>query len=106
MIFNSDVPLHTPFDPIRDLINAWRPLPDTGFVPFAEWGDGWGPMCFDTQQRRDDGDYPIVWMDHELIIPLGHENLAKRGAFLHFVNPLYESYREFFEDVFSVSEES
>ena len=104
LIFNTDVPSNNPLGPIRSLIEAWRPLLSAQYVPFAQWGDGWGPMCFDTENRDDDGDCPIVWMDHELLIPLGTEDCGKRECVLPHVNPLYASYREFFEDVFDVSE--
>ena len=74
-IFNTDVPSNDPLGPIKRLVGAWRPLLTAQFVPFAEWGDGWGPMCFDTTRRLDDGDCPVVWMDHELLIPLGPDTL-------------------------------
>ncbi|MGN6547821.1 MAG: hypothetical protein ACTHK7_22425, partial [Aureliella sp.] len=55
-ILMTDTPAGKPLGPLGDLMNAWRPLIDAGFVPFAQWGDGWGPMCFDTVQRRADGE--------------------------------------------------
>ena len=71
------------------------------YIPFAEWGDGWGPMCYDSENRRRDGECPIVWMDHELLIPLG--DCGKRECVLPHVNALYESYRDFFDDTFAVA---
>lgn len=103
LIFNTDVPSNNPLGPTRNLIVAWKPLLSAKFIPFAEWGDGWGPMCFDVKNRRDDGDCPIVWMDHELLIPMGEEKCGDHDSVLPHVNPLYESYREFFEDAFSVA---
>ena len=100
-IFNTDVPSNAPLGPIKRLIDAWKPLLSAQFVPFAEWGDGWGPMCFDTANRADDGDCPIVWMDHELMIPLGPDKCGNRDSVMPHVNPLYDSYRDFFCDVFS-----
>jgi hypothetical protein len=102
-IFNVDVPSNNPLGPIRTLIEAWRPLLSAGFVPFAEWGDGWGPMCFDSENRCEDRDCPVVWMDHELLIPLGPDECSRRESVLPHVNALYDSYREFFDDVFSVA---
>lgn len=101
LIFNTDVPSNDPLGPISGLIDAWQPLLSAQFVPFAEWGDGWGPMCFDTVNRLDDGDCPIVWMDHDLLIPLGLDKLRDREAVLPHVNPLYDSYRDFFDDAFT-----
>lgn len=101
LIFNTDVPSNNPLGPTRDLIVAWQPLLSARFVPFAEWGDGWGPMCFDAENRGEDGDCPIVWMDHELLFRLGEEKCGDRDSVLPHVNPLYSSYREFFDDTFS-----
>lgn len=101
LIFNTDVPSNNPLGPIRRLIDTWKPLLSAGFIPYAEWGDGWGPMCFDSANRADDGDCPVVWMDHELLIPLGPDKCGDRDSVIPYVNPLYDSYRDFFGDVFS-----
>ena len=62
----TDTPVEKPLKPIRELMKGWQPLIAAGYIPFAEWGDGWGPMCFDSVKRSPDGDCPVVWMDHEL----------------------------------------
>ncbi|PHS08056.1 MAG: SMI1/KNR4 family protein [Blastopirellula sp.] len=103
LIFNTDVPSIEPLQPIRTLIESWSSLTLAGYVPFAQWGDGWGPMCFDIENRHEDGDCSIVWMDHELLIPLGPIECGKRISVLPHVNELYCSYREFFDDTFGVS---
>jgi hypothetical protein len=99
-IFMTDTPAGKPLKPLRGLMKAWRPLIDAGFVPFAQWGDGWGPMCFDVAQRRSDGECPVVWMDHEALVPLGPEACRDREAVSPLVQPLYGSCREFLMDVF------
>ena len=103
LIFMSDTPSRKSLAEIRALIEGWQDLIDAGFVAFAEWGDSWGPMCFDVEQRAADGDCPIVWMDHELLIPLGEQNLRKRELVMPLVHPLYASCREFLLDVFTPS---
>jgi hypothetical protein len=100
LIFMTDVPSRRPLQPLRDELRAWRPLIDAGFVPFAEWGDQWGPMCFDVEHRAMDGDCPIVWMDHERVIALGPENSRNRANLLSLVQPLYGSFHEMLSDVF------
>jgi hypothetical protein len=80
------------------LMRSWRQLIDAGFIPFTQWGDGWGPMCFDAQHRASDGDCPIVWLDHERLIP--PEICLQREQVMPWVQPLYGSCREFLEDVF------
>jgi hypothetical protein len=39
-------------------------------------------------------------MDHETLIPLGHENCRRREILVPLVQPLYDSCREFLLDVF------
>ncbi len=102
-ILMTDTPAGKPLIPLRRLILAWRPLIDASFVPFAQWGDGWGPMCFDAFQRSEDGECPVVWIDHEALIPLGPENCRDREALLPLVKPIYDSCREFLIDVFGSS---
>lgn len=100
LIFLTATPSHQPLKPLRELLRAWRPLISADFVPFSQWGDGWGPMCFDVRHRGIDGDCPIVWMDHELLIPLGADGWGTRERLKALVNPLYVSFREFLADVF------
>ena len=99
-ILMVDTPAGRPLRPLRDLLNSWQQLLDTGFIPFAQWGDGWGPMCFDSAKRGADGDCPVVWMDHEALIPLGPEQCRRRESVLPLAQFLYGSCREFLIDVF------
>jgi hypothetical protein len=39
-------------------------LIDKGYIPFAVWSD-WGVLCFDTNIKNMDNEYPIVCWDHE-----------------------------------------
>jgi hypothetical protein len=41
-------------------------------------------------------------MDHEHLIPLGEQACGDRESVLPYVNRLYDSYREFFMDVFQI----
>jgi hypothetical protein len=100
LIWMTDTPAGRPLRPLRQLMLSWQPLTAAGYVPFAQWGDSWGPMCFDTAGRRADGDCPVVWMDHEALVPLGSERCRLREAVAPLAQPLYESCREFLVDVF------
>lgn len=99
-VFMPDTPAGKPLKPLRTLLKAWRPLIGAGYVPFAQWGDCWGPMCFDVVRRAVDGDCPVVWMDHEALIPLGEARFGRREAVSPLAQPLYDSCREFIIDVF------
>jgi len=102
-IFMTDTPSVKPLKPLKDLMSSWRSLIDAAFVPFAQWGDGWGPMCFDSSCRGADGDFPIVWMDHEALVSLDLEQFRQRKFLLPLAKPLYGSCREFLLDVFGRS---
>ena len=95
----APMPAGQPLQPLRELLQAWQPLADAGLVPFAEWGDGLGPVCFDSEAQAAEQDFPIVWMDHELLATLGLEACRQRAAVLPHLQPLYESYREFLNDI-------
>jgi hypothetical protein len=103
LILNTPVPSDQPLEPLRSLINAWRPVDSAGYVAFAQWGDGWGAMCFDMSNRHPDGDCPVVWIDHEPLVSLDPSSLSDRKMLLPLAQPLYDSYRECFDDMFSVS---
>lgn len=103
LIFMTDTPAGKPLKPLRRLMEGWQPLIDAGFIPFAEWGDGWGPMCFDAVQRRADGDCPVAWVDHEVLVPLGLEEFRRRETVLPLMQPLYDSCRDFLRDIFDVT---
>jgi len=100
LILMTDTPAGKPLAPLLLLLSAWRPLIDAGFIPFAEWGDGWGPMCFDTERRAADGDCPVIWMDHESLASLSEEKRRARKRVLPLAQPLYESFRELLIDLF------
>ncbi len=100
LILMADTPAGKPLAPLVQLLKAWRPLIGAGFIPFAEWGDGYGPMCFDTDHRASDGDCPVIWMEHEILAPLGEEQCRTRKKVLPLAQPLYGSCRELLLDVF------
>lgn len=102
LVLMPSVPEDDPLGPIRGSLAAWRPLIAAGYIPFAEWGDGWGPMCFDADRRDNDGDCPIVWLDHEALHALGPDGYEGRETLVPLARPLYASCREFLLDVFGV----
>lgn len=99
-IIMKDTPAGKPLMSIHGLLSAWRSLIDAGFVPFAEWGDGWGPMCFDIANLNRQGECPIVWMEHEALLAL-EERCRYRDAVATLAHPLYGNCREFFLDLFA-----
>ena len=99
-ILFPDTPTRQPFRRIRSELDGWRTLIPIGLVPFAEWGDGWGPMCFDAKHRSPDGDCPVVWLDQGPLITLVRE-VTLDAAAIHALNqPIFSSSREMLEDIF------
>lgn len=94
-----DLPSRDPFRSLRALLEGWRMLSRLELIPFAVWGDGWGPMCFDTRRRDAFGECPIVWLDHEKLLPF-HERGATRDELAPLEQPLYPSFGELLLDVF------
>ncbi len=93
------MPAHDPLRALRELLKGWRALISADLIPFAQWGDGYGPMCFDSRRRRPDGDCPILWLDHELIAPMG-QKAALRANLTRLEQPLYDSFVDLLQDVF------
>ena len=50
----------------KTIYNGWprQLLIDKRYIPLATWSD-WGALCFDTNVRVEDGEYPVVLWDHE-----------------------------------------
>ena len=101
LIFMSDCPSDNPLGPLTSIVNSWSPLLDARYFPIAEWGDCWGPMCLDLESSSTEpNDYNIVWFDHDEIISLGEEACSERNQIHSYAKPLYDSFKEFFFDVF------
>lgn len=102
LIMMSCCPSDNPLGPLRSLMKAFSPLLSSGYVSFAEWNDGWGPMCLDLNNPTQDGDdFHIVWFDRDEIIPLGEEACSQREQIERFAKPLYGSFKELFMDVYA-----
>src|SRR3954465_6326514 len=58
-------PVHAPTRDLEQTIEAWGALVDAGWLPIGDYGGGAGPLCLDLRARRENGDAPVVWFDHE-----------------------------------------
>jgi hypothetical protein len=94
-LFLPSVPIDNPFGELRQYIDGWRYLIKYGFVPFGEFQDGWGAICFDTRNAVGQSDCPVVWFDHELVREQMNaeqiESLAK---------PVFGSFKELMTKMF------
>ncbi|GED15297.1 SMI1/KNR4 family protein [Aneurinibacillus migulanus] len=96
-----ELPADNPFRDITFTLQAWNLLLTTGYIPFAEYQDGWGPVCFDTKQQTADGDYAIVWFDHEhLLHELDEEDYRLREKVESYAQSLFPSFRVFMTEMF------
>ena len=88
-------PSDAPLAKLHQTLTALQPLINARYVPFAEWGDGWGPVCMDvTTSSNETDDYPIVWFDHEEILPMGEDGCAQ---------PLFPSFKAMFMEIYGDS---
>lgn len=66
--YGIDFPSHLPNKTIADILERNDIFEDDfmpkGLIYFADFSD-WGMLCFDTNQEREDGEFPIVMIDHE-----------------------------------------
>lgn len=92
LFFLPGMPADNPFGHFSRLVLGWRPLLEFGYFPFAEYQDGWGPICL----KESDG--TIVWFDHEEVVvdpsTLTASFLAEREK------PLSQSLMSFWTTVF------
>jgi hypothetical protein len=64
-----------------------------GYASFAD-GECGDPVCFDLQAPTPDGDYPIVVINHDWIVP--HDNWKHRDRVEQHAKRVANSFREFF----------
>lgn len=66
--YGIEFPSHLPNKTIDDILEREEIFEDEfmpkGYIYFADFSD-WGFLCFDTNQSREDNEYPVVMIDHE-----------------------------------------
>ncbi|NGZ77276.1 SMI1/KNR4 family protein [Saccharibacillus alkalitolerans] len=78
----------------RNAAEDWGHLIAAGYLPFAIGEDGQGPICFDLERRREDGDCPVVWMLHDYLVDLGPEGAGVRANVEPHMRQLADSFGE------------
>ncbi|GGH47702.1 hypothetical protein GCM10008014_11190 [Paenibacillus silvae] len=63
-----NLPSDSPLEEIRKLWSAWPTLIEAGYIPFASYEDGAGPVCWDANKPDQERDYAVVWFDHESLL--------------------------------------
>jgi hypothetical protein len=91
-----EVPADDPLGPFVAEAKAWAPLLEAGYIPFAEFGDGYGPVCLDTRQPNGD-DYAVGWIDHEHFHHLPDADWSNRSAICRLFQPLFPTFRSLLE---------
>lgn len=95
-----EIPSDNPFKEIRFELEAWKPLVNVGYLPFGDYGDGWGPICFDFLSLDQNGDAPIIWFDHEELFNMDFEEGKPRTELDIIKKDLYSSFQEFLKKMF------
>lgn len=78
----------------RNAAEDWGPLIAAGYLPFAIGEDGQGPICFDVEQRGDDGDCPVIWILHDDLFNLGEDGVAMREKVAPHVRQIADSFED------------
>ncbi|MEN1987771.1 hypothetical protein [Paenibacillus hubeiensis] len=86
-----DLPSDHALRDVRTMWMNWEQLIQHGYIPIATYEDGAGPVCCDTQSPLPDGDYDIVWFDHEEFVT---EDAGSRARLEAMVKPLFPSFRD------------
>lgn len=84
---------------IRELMEQWRELINEGYIPFAIGEDGQGIVCFDTEQRDEQGDCHIVWITWDALPELDDESVSQRAQFQPHMQPLFPSFEKMWDTV-------
>jgi hypothetical protein len=95
-----DTPADHPLEPVMSTLTAWSPLIRVGYIPFAQFGDGWGPICFDIARKHANGECHVVWFDHEFLAGMDQADLSDAEALRAHARPLYDSFIDLVSDVF------
>ncbi|QDU79222.1 hypothetical protein Pla110_09280 [Polystyrenella longa] len=98
-IFWEPLPLTNPLGSLRFLIAAWDDLIRADFIPVAQWGDGWGPICFDAKNKSEP-EHPLVWFDHEYLARFKPHEMQNHAVIAHYAQPIYDNFNEMFDDLF------
>lgn len=85
-----NLPSDSPLEEIRELWSSWPSLIEAGYIPFASYEDGAGPVCWDANKPDQAKDYAVVWFDHEALFDEQHS----REKLEPHAQPLFSSFRE------------
>lgn len=88
------LPSDAPLGEIQSMLEAWAPLHESGYLAFADGPNDAGPLCFDTRRPREDGDCPVVLIDHELAGDIIDGEPPFREELERIAQPAFESFRD------------
>jgi hypothetical protein len=82
-------------DPLVE-VRRWLLQPALWQIGYAQFGGGTfgDPLCFDLRSATPGGDYAVVAINHDGILP--HENWQYRDRVEPHAKPVAASFREFF----------
>lgn len=93
-IYLPEMPSDLPLKQIEFQLDVWKPLVDVGYIPFGDYEDGWGPVCFDIMNRNENDDCPIIWFDHEELFNSDFEKGKSRLELDKMKKELYSNFQE------------
>ncbi|WP_185964589.1 hypothetical protein [Aliikangiella marina] len=91
-VFIPHIPSDDPLGPMKQLLEGWKLLLKLEYLPIAEMGPGWGPICI----KHDGG---VVWFDHEQLIDISESAELKELECLE--QSVTKSAAEFYMQIFT-----
>lgn len=86
------IPSGNPLGPLRAYLAAWQPLIPSGYLPLCDYGDGWGPICYNFSNSA------VIWFDHEQLHSLSRPPTLT--SLQSIERPLHSSLSDFFNELF------
>ena len=97
-LYLTGAPAKNPLGRLSSMMIGCGEILAAGYAFFGDYqDDGWAMLCFDMNNRLDDGDCPVVWVDHESLVPLSAEERGKREIVEALMTPLCPSFRSLAE---------
>ena len=94
ILYLTGAPARNPLGRLTSMMLGCREILPAGYAYFSDYrDDGWAMVCFDMHNRSAEGDCPLVWVDHETLVPLSATERGEREIIEPLMAALCPSFR-------------
>ncbi len=92
------LPKMMPPDPLANLkaqmamLFQFKCLQDHALLPFGQYGNDGGPICFKFDEPNVDGDYPIYFTDHHLLSDKSYSGEKRWESFEELIDVIESNF--------------